>query len=123
MSNEYEHRREAIRQRVSLGFVERIGQGIETQAPAEATMSGTLLANWRLAYASGDLQSANGTRRLYELVVEFENALIATNNYASGGMDQAAYTDYMRDVYVYALQQGYVNEREAYREWLYYGKG
>lgn len=112
-SNEYEHRREAVRQRVALGYVEQVGSAIPSQAPTEQTMSRTLVANWRLAYAAGDLEAAN----------RFQDGIVVVNNYSTGGMDREAYTAYMRQLYEYAYDAGYVDSKTSYREWLYYGKG
>jgi hypothetical protein len=112
-SNEYEHRKEAIRQRVGLGYVERVGGSIPSMARPESTMSKTLLANWRLAYAAGDLEAAS----------RFADGVTVVNNYSTGGMDRGAYTEYMRDLYAYAVEHGYADPKTSFREWLYYGKG
>lgn len=110
-SNEYAHRREATRQRVSLGFTERALGVIESQQrSSERTMGQTLLADWRLAYAAGDQEAAS----------RFEGGIVVLNDYSTGGIDAAEYEAYMRDLYEYASDHDYVDKDESFKEWLYH---
>lgn len=110
-TNEYAHRKEAVRQRIALGFTETAVSYLENiQSPTERTMGQTLLADWRLAYRAGDQEAAS----------RFQGGIIVLNDYTTGGISPNDYEAYMSELYQFALDRGYVESDTTFKEWLYH---
>ncbi len=110
-SNEYEYRRSVVRLRVALGFTEEAFGRLEAEPHtlAEDTTAKTLIAVWRLAY----------DRRDYKAASVFQNAFNLHEDYVRSLIDPLQYETRMRVVYLFALDNGYVDEDTA-EQWMYH---